>query len=472
MKTLKTIFIFLACSGLFIACSDSLIDPKMEQVELKKSSKSFISVFIIEPSGVDDTKIFIQAFEEAENNGKGTVIQLMEGDYYLNFIEIREFNGIFKGAGKELTYINPVEDLDVDKLIGQNLNTVLVRFVGGDITMSDLTFKTPLGGLSTGSETKINGLAGFSAATYNYTSEKEYIKATINNVGFYGHPENTFNGLKAEFGVRAGVTIPGGIPLSNIDISITNCSFEGFDWYGVLIMELNKGDIVVGTKNNGNYFDNNPYVSLGIWHNVNVQMSIVSNTFSNPSGTFFGIELHNSPYLELLVDEPQTVESFCTIEKNTFNITGGFGGLLVNDRRRYFYPNESPMLVQVKGNTFNMSNSAFTALGCVNTKGMVIRNNHFEGSGSFGVRILGPSPFPNNENGLLLGNNFSKTSYSSATVLLDEGTRNWSIVGGKLKENVIDLGIDNSITGMHVNTGKMPFGQTIVDNFEYRRKGM
>ena len=467
MKTQNFIFLIFVCFALMTGCTkDNILGDEPTEMNLKKATIG--AVFMVEPNGVDDTDNLRNTFVDADNAGKGSVVQLVEGTYHLNFIEIREFYGKFKGAGKGKTVVTTVGDLDVDALLSQNLNLVLIRFVGGDVHMSDMTLKTPPGDLGTGTWYGINGLAGFSAITAQYTSENEYINAVVNNVEFLGHKENILNGLLAESGFQSPP--PELIPLSNIDISVTNCSFEGFRWYGALIMEIKEGKIIAGTKNNGNIFKDN-WVGLGIWHNVSVKALVEGNTFSVEAGAGWGLQLNSSPWLAALQQEPQTFTSVVNILQNEFNIPGGFGGMLIKDVRRGGFHEESPMLIQTKNNLYNMSNNAFTGIGCVFMSGAVIRNNSFKGSGSYGVRILGaPYAYGENENGLMLGNNFSNSSYSVATVYLNAQARDWTIVGGNLGEDVIDQGTNNIITGFNNNTSEVPTGQTIVDNLEEMRK--
>ena len=106
--------------------------------------------------------------------------------------------------------------------------------------------------------------------------------------------------------------------------------------------------------------------------------------------------------------------------------------------------------------------------------GMVIRNNQFAGEGQYGVLVRATNTSALNKNGLMLGNDLSDATFSMASVYLDANTRNWTIVGGNLGETIVDLtnGAGNHlITGMNVNTSEIPFGQTIVDNFEDMREG-
>jgi len=474
MKTLVRRLFIMAFASLPVACSESLqVDEKMAGMELKSAPGDEEMVFTVYPTGDDDTPNLKQAFDDAIVAGSGSVVQLAEGIYHLNFIEIREFFGTFRGAGKGKTVITTVPDLSVDALLSQSLHTILIVFVGGNVHISDMTIKTPPGPLSTGSISGIDGLLGIFARTFQYTSENEYINAVINHVEFIGNRDNTNKGIHAGYDIldnRTDVRWP----LSFMDISITNCSFDNFINFGALVELVKGGKIVAGTKQNGNIFRNNSTLgwstggSLGFWCNVNVDITVEGNTFFVPPGTRYGIELFSSPIPRYLEQVAQTKGTVCNIEQNEFYNSGGFGGMIINDRRRYFYPEDLPLVVQVKNNRFNLSNDANSGITCNNTYGMIIRNNRFDGNGQYGVRIWGDSPYPYNENGLMLGNNFSNTSFSVASVLFEARTKNWTIVGGNLGESVWDktLGAGNHIiTGMNVNVSDVPLGQTIVDNF-------
>jgi hypothetical protein len=107
--------------------------------------------------------------------------------------------------------------------------------------------------------------------------------------------------------------------------------------------------------------------------------------------------------------------------------------------------------------------------------GMVIRNNQLSGNGQYGVMIRATNSSAYNENGLMLGNNLSNTTFSIASVWLSALTRNWTIVGGNLGETIIDEtnGAGNHIiTGFNSNTSEVPLGQTIVDNLEEMRDAL
>lgn len=454
MKQIFKILFFIACLGFIAGCNETpQFGDELNDMELKSAHV----VFTVEPNGTDDTDNLNNAFTNAIAAGPGAVVQLVEGTYYINFIEVREFVGKFKGAGKGKTVITNILELDRESLISQNLNTVLLRFVGGDVCMRDMTVQFNMDYPSVW----LHGLAGFSSVTATYVSQDEYINVVVDNVEFNGHPTRNPCGLRAESGFSKGPDIP----LSDIDISVTNSSFDGFRGYGALIQQVKKGKIVVGKEHNGNVFSNSKN-QLGIWHNVSVEVLVEGNTITNSKPGGWGIQLHNGPYYPTLEYAPQTSQAVCNIRQNVFNTPGGFGSMMIADARREFHPEDLPMLVQVKNNRVNTSDGAFTAIGCWDMYGMVIRNNKFAGSAEYGVRVVQFDTNLYNENGLMLGNNFTQASYSVATILFDPNTRNWTVVGGNTGDNVENNGENNVITGMNVNTSEIPLGQSITDNLQ------
>ncbi len=467
MKTQNYIFLFVVCFALLTGCTkDNILGDDPSEINLKKASKS--AVFMVKPNGVDDTENLKNAFADAMAAGQGAVVQLTEGKFYIDLIEVLEFHGSLEGAGKGKTVISTIADLSVDKFIDQNLDVVLLSFVGGDVCVKDLTIHTPQGPLSEGSIDYLFGQLGFCAITAQYVAADEHVNATVDNVEFITQGY-IYTGLIVESGFWDGIT--GEVPLADIDISVTNSSFSGPYWgYGALLMEIREGNIVVGSKSNGNKFNN---CNLGIWHNVNIKATVHSNTFMRKND-WFPLQIINGPWREDPSQFPQTFQSVCNIEKNTFNVSESSGAVIINDNRRFSPSYEIPMLVQVKNNKiYTEGNNMFTAMGCLNLSGTVIRNNKFTGEAMFGVRIF--SQWPEGlfaENGLLLGNNFSNSKYSVTTVLLGEGTRNWTIVGGNLGEAVADYGENNLISGFNNNSSEVPFGQTIVDNLEEMRNAL
>lgn len=460
MKNILKLFFLLACIIFWVGCNETpQFYDELNEMELKSAHVEFT----VEPNGTDDTDNLNTAFADAVAAGPGTVVQLVEGTYFINFIEVREFNGQFRGAGKGKTVITNIEGLDNGALASQNLNAVLLRFVGGDVCVRDITVQYNLDYPAVW----LHGLLGFSSVTATYLSQDEYINVVVDNSEFKGHPSRNPCGIRAESGFLNGPDVP----LSDIDIMVTNSSFSGFRNYGALVQQVKKGEIVVGTKNNGNIFDNNN-IAIGLWHNVNVEMLVEGNSITNQVPGGWGLQFNSGPYPAFLQQVPQTSQSVCNIRNNVFNTPGGFGSFVIADVRREFYPEELPMLVQIKNNQVNTSDGAFTAIGCWDMYGMVICNNKFAGTAEWGVRVLQFNSDLYNENGLMLGNNFTKASYTVATILFEHNTRDWTVVGGNVGENVINNGENNIVTGMNVNTSDTPLGPTIVDNFQEMKNAL
>ncbi len=460
----KFLFVALCTSLLFSCAKDDALFEEQGDLTLKKASKA--QVFEVEPTGTDDTENLKKAFADAMDAGAGSIVQLSAGEFYIDLIEVREFHGTLKGAGKGKTIISTIPDVNVDAFISQNLKPNLLCFVGGDVYVHDLTIHTPQGPLSTGSIKWIHGQLSFIPISAQYVAENEHVKANVDNVEFIT-TSHVRNGLLAESGFFGGE--PESVPLGDIDISVTNCSFSGpYWWYGALLMEMREAKMVVGTKNKGNSFNN---CDFGIWHNVNLKATVEGNTFTREGG-WFPFQIVNHPYPKTLQQIEQDFQSVVNIEKNSFDISSCTGAILINDNRRHFFPDEMPRLVQVKNNKIHTEGNMKTAMACLNLSGTVIRNNKFTGDAQFGLRIFPQYEELYSDNGLLLGNNFSNSEYSVTTVLLGEGTRNWTIVGGNLGEAVADYGENNLISGFNNNTSEVPFGQTIVDNIEEMRKAL
>lgn len=479
MKTLRIVFIGLVCAGLMTGCSksewtgDELVNAALKEAPV---TETIISVGL--PNGENDTEAFLAAF--AKTAGKiNPVVQLEEGVYHLDFVEIREFCGVFRGMGMGKSVISTIAGLSDVLVKSLNRKVVLVKFVGGDVTVRDMTMTIPPAEMCPG-VSRFHGIVQFCTLNPQYTSVNAYINAHVDHVEITGHLSNVKSGIRAETDYNAkDNTVPYGAPHSIIDISVTNCYFNGLADYGILIQHFKGGNIVIGRKNNGNLFDNISWAGVGLWSSLNVEALVEGNTFVNPTNSQYGIDLNNSPYLGLLEPVQQNKVSVYKIQHNEFYLTGGAtkkyeAAIYTEDLRRTKYPEEEmPALVEVKNNKFNLINNPYSVFRTFHMSGMVIRNNQFNGDGQYGVMIRSNNPSVLNENGLMLGNNLANATFSKASVYLDTNTRNWTLVGGNLGETVVDLtnGAGNHlITGMNVNTSEEALGQRISDNLEEMRE--
>ncbi len=428
--------------------SDEFLGDDLSVSDLNNVKCDRGKVFVVEPNGVDDTENLIQAFTDANNSGKGSVVKLIEGDYYIGFIEIHEFNGLFLGAGKGKTIITPHTGLDCAALASQGLWNFLISFVGGNIYMSDMTLKIPSGTICSDGN-GFDGIVFFSDYNSIYTSEKHYINASVNNVEFIGQQLGDwwYNCWQA-IAVGCNTRATSGLNRSHIDMTVTNCAFEAFGW-GTHMQGLKKGNLILGTKNKGNIFSNCTESAI-FWDNINVRISAVGNKFNIPLW-YWGLEIDNYD-IDAYVVESQPKSIFCTVEGNEFNLVGGTCGLWFHDHRLISNPEEnSPMLLLANNNQINMSNEAYAGMYIYECKGPVFLNNNFTGTGSLGIEVA-PSGTADcyAENGFILGNNFSNSNFSIASIRLTEWTKNWTVIGrGNSNETIINLGTDNVIKEMH-----------------------
>ena len=463
MKTLRLIFLIFSCCGLLFSCSEfGMPDDDLADVDLKKASKT--AAFVVEPSGGDDTPALMQAFEDAKAAGQGSVVQLCEGEYHLGLMEIRDFYGFIKGKGKDKTIITVNTGLDAQVLLDAQLYPDLVKFVGGDVKLSDFTIQTPVGKIcDTGPALgHIRSMFNFSAnnAQYELGNTERCINVVVDNVAvkgrFFaegpGYYQNNFNCL---FGIRTGWDCLSGndLPREKINIEITNSEFDKL-CYGVLLEAMNESKAVIGKKNNGNCFTDNDKAG-GIYECRATEFLFEGNAVNIPEYCY-GWDVDDASYYQILKYEPEVNASLANIQFNAFNLMHSEYALRFYNERQFFY-DETPIACQIRNNQFNMKDGYEWSIISVATNGMVIRNNKFTGHGDFAM-VHNYSTY-----GLALGNNFSTASFETGVAYLTESTQNWTFVGGNFTDKVIDLGVNNVFTGMNVSTSDAPLGRSISE---------
>ena len=468
MRTEKLVFLVFVCFGLLLGCNQfEMPDDDLANLDLKKVAKA--AVFMVEPSGGDDTPAFIQAFEDAKNAGPGSIVQLCEGEFHLGFIEIRDFYGTLKGAGKGKTIITPISDLDMDPLLDRSLYPDLIKFVGGDVMISHLSMQTPPGRISVGgTETgHILSLLSFSAnnADFEPLNENRSINVVVDNVCLIGQrlseggwkgPVYSYNcayALRTAGDFRRWSGAP--IPRQKVNMRITNSEFDTFA-YGLVLEDIKKSKIVVGEKNRGNTFSNLDWAG-GVWNGQENEVLTAGNTFNIPESSS-GFIADDYPWYVYLKDEIPNKPSLFDFSNNIFNLSQANYGLYLMNRRTEINPGDIPVAFLVRNNQFNMTDGYGKAVGSFYSDGMVIRNNKFCGHGDTGLYLASYS-----KNGLVLGNNFSIAMFETTVAYLSEETSNWTFVGGNFKDKVINLGVNNVFTGMNVSTSDEPLGRSISE---------
>lgn len=469
MKTKKLIFLIFACFGLLFGCNQyEMPDDDLADLDLKKATKA--AVFVVEPNEVDDTHALMDAFEDAKTAGPGSVVQLCEGEYHVDYMEIRDFYGALKGAGKGKTIITVLPGLNLDELFAQNLFHCMVKFVGGDVHLSHFTLQTPPGKLTVSvgwPNMHLNSLLNFSAfnAIYEPGNESRSINVVIDNVNFRGqfleggpgyvNHYNCFIGVRAGFDYFPPYAVPDvPFPREKIDFKITNCEFDTFV-YGLVLNGMKNSRVIIGENNKGNIF-NFLDVQGGIWESRNTLVSIEGNTFNIPESSY-GLDLDDWPWYKVLKDETSEKATVFNVQNNRFNMTHSKQALFVRNRRTMTNPEEPAAVFQVRNNLFNMDGCERGILSH-NTQGMVIRNNKFTGYGGWALYLVN-----NSQGGLVLGNNFSTSEFENGVAYLNESTSDWTFVGGNFTDKVTDLGVNNVFTGMNVSTADEPLGQSVSE---------
>jgi len=472
MKNWNIFFLGLMCTVLIASCNKDDWQPVNDQSNVNKNA-ALVDVTVIPvglPSGGDDTEAFKAAFAAAELAGPGAVVLMEEGEYHLGFLEVRDFVGSFKGAGKDKTIITVMNHMDGQAVLDNNLMPDLVKFVGGNVQMSHFTLQTPEGtltdtGLPAGNIKCLVALTSGNA-TYEFNNEERSIKAVIDQVRFKGHeleggPGYT-KGHNCNMGLRAGYDCLSGsewsVSRAKIDVKVTNSDFETFV-YALTLEGTKNGRLIVGEKNSGNTFSDNDQCG-GFWESRHMEIRVEGNTYNIiPFG--YGVDMDDAPWYRILKKEPETAQTLFCAQSNVFNLNHSEYALFLRNRWSYFDPEGVPVAYLIKNNRFNMTDGYEWAILSYYTDGAVIRNNQFSGHGDRALHVINYS-----KNGLVLGNNFSKATWESGVAFLSASTKNWTFVGGNLGETATNLGTNNIFTGFNVSQSEDPLGQTIVDNLQ------
>jgi hypothetical protein len=98
--------------------------------------------------------------------------------------------------------------------------------------------------------------------------------------------------------------------------------------------------------------------------------------------------------------------------------------------------------------------------------GLAVMNNRVTGYGGFGIYAgLWDDPV---SNWVLIGNNLQNANTEWPPIILGPSTSNFTVVGGHNSANVLDLGTNNSITGVNV-THNPNLGQQVREAMLNRR---
>ncbi len=480
----KITYLFLsAMLMMFFACTQEDVQVGQPDDELSKAGKHTGPVFKVYPTGVDDTENLVQAFASAKASGPGAVVQLLEGQYTIGMIEVREFDGTFRGAGKGKTIISNLPDLPCNEYWAIDNCPFLMQFVGGNVSVSELTFHINDGIPCADSELSpwhdyfgdvMVTVLVMADYTQTYTPSNRFIKAIVNNVEFItGDIEGGYNpfGLSSNTNmtIYAGnpyMTGTGTEPLSNGDFTITGCTFDhtniGPDFAG---LGENASVKIENNEMNGTVY------GLCMYCNLGSKFIVRNNTFID--GLLFDLWIDDNDY-GYYPNEVLRRRTEWDISGNKFFSSPATISIFLSDWRRTHFPDEDfPQLFDIKSNTFNTQEGGTAIMG-LNSIDAKIWNNTFKGTGAVGVYLEGDAGTETYaQYNKILNNNFSQSNYTGSNVYLGEFTAN-NMVIGVAKDKVTDLGDNNIVVGTKANKQGphfMPVSKGPHENIHARRLG-
>ena len=483
---MKRLFFLIIAAGCVVSSCSKADRDNPGQLSSDAFSKAFPvhgPVIVVPPNkdgDGNDTEELTAAFTAAK---PGTVVKLLPGTYYAGYMELYGFQGSIIGSGREKTIIILKPSIDQKTQNNANKTSGWWRLIGGDIKMSEITFKTPDGFLSDEgdyfSQWGSDLYSMFMVNNYNdeYYHPEEPQNLMVKNCNFIGgiNSDLSHEGYwQTEFNTYLGVWV--GVdyswPKENVKYPLTkgeyvfkDCYFENFlDGVEGFSLGEEATMTVAACKFNNNMWP------LFFTANYNSRIYITDNMFTKSMEYEIVIEDLDFGFLPNTEVKPIKRCSY-VITGNQFN-KSSVSSIFLCDIWIGTDPTQRlPMLFTIKGNRFNLSGNV-SAITAINSQDPVIRNNNFQGTGDMGILIDGAIKdlygydIPLEvyaKNALLLGNNFSGLKTTTAAVVLGEKSMNCTVVGTG-KEKVIDDGINNKVTGMKKVPGGHHFGPAIRDN--------
>lgn len=329
---------------------DDNYGPDISGLKMVKATAGAVITLAPSADG-DDTDELVAAFDAAKAAGPGSTVHLTEGEFHIGFILVKEFFGTFTGAGIGKTIIIPLPDLPWEEFRDQNLAWVLIKFLRGDVSISNMSFLNLDGEPCPGEDLfAFIGIHDYAINELPDLPEDYKIKAIVDNVEFVSNPGPAgWSPYVVQAAIGCGVDFywDYNLPYSNVDLSITNCKIS--DMHMALTnLSMEKGITV---------FKNNRPVStfqgLLLYDNIGGSTFISNNEFYTPEGG-------NSI---VVIDDAFGVNVFkpsdgCQYEisGNIFHAQDASEAIIIADYRKVNgkIDNKNPVLVEIKNNLFDL----------------------------------------------------------------------------------------------------------------------
>jgi len=439
-------FLFFLTLLVFSCSKDSLLDSGQgpDQLADNTAYKAFGSVLKVYPG--DDLN---SAFENAKEAGKGTVVKLMPGEFSIGWIEVHEFFGTFTGSGPGVTIITNKSDLNPSELVDQDKLTGLITFIGGDVTVSNMSVQlTEMPWLNS----QEMSMLLFSDYTAGFTPSNKYIKVSLDNLEINGLLMDVYpyyvNGVK--FAPDHQLTTDKVLQRSNIDASITNSKFSKLN-KGIYVWGCKSGSFRFGTDGANDLRDNGQ--SIVINENLGLNVKIWNNVIYNPYWGYTGIDLNTGEASIGVYNPLEILDLDCgtyQIRNNTITADNSLGFGIMDTWRMAHPEYDTWMKITWQDNTFIINN--FGALGDIYCgKNMLFLKNVVSGDDSFAWIWVEnfwwdwDGVLPNNysEGCKFLNNYFLKNPMEFGFYM----SKNCMLMGDLSNLTVIDLGENTNIIG-------------------------
>jgi hypothetical protein len=399
------------------------------------------------PNGVNDTANIQKALNKCVALGPGCTVQLQAGTYLSTQVIVHNFQGTFKGMGKNRTTIEalflPANFPDpVVEACNPNFTdclwTTLITFIDGNISVSDLTINVTL---VPATQPWLDDGTSYENvfAPLEFTGQHP-MNVTIDRIAINGMPDpNDPFGFNIENGVHysgefARSKKPGDFYFLSGSYTVRNSYFNNT---GVAISEdgfVTGARITIGgSPGAGNYTQSDD----GGIDLESSQKSVFDVSYNNTSGIYAGawVVPYSFPYVA-------SGPSHYFIHDNNFTGTEQYADGM------YLYDEPASPFIQaaVWNNTAQVQATLSEGIGVYNTKGTAVWNNTVTGSDGYdGVGLWSSSQ------DTVIGNNVSgftvDPTVGFAQVYLDPSTTYDLIVCSSPTNTVLNQGTNNVVVG-------------------------
>lgn len=435
--------IVLWLSLLLVCLAVTVITPTI-------ASASTPTVWVGPPSGADDTANIQSALDQCMTlYPHGCTVQFGVGTYYSQQVIAENFHGAVRGMGMEATVVEVIAPLVVtisDENVADhppsrtNKYPILMTFLAGDITVSDISFKV----------TAYNATTPwwYGGAGPNQTWMEAFVGVVslttanllIQRVAFEGAPGTgdnmwNLNNGPLYWGSTSG-PVTGTFKVVSSRFKDISNSFEVY-WI------LNSQIIIGGSPQDGNVVEDCELGGVVLDADNSVFQYSHNNVQAVTDNGWAGLFIWQGA-----LHMPQKPTQFI-VQQNTIAAIGyNQDGIFVFDNGPASGAGKTANLI-VTDNTIQMSASevgpAFSAIQPMYTEGTLILNNRISGAAENGISLWGSTQ------SAAIGNDLNHFTADPAgglgDIYLDPATSNDLVVCAEPTDTVVNQGNNNIIIG-------------------------